>query len=286
MERSTKKHRVYLKNKKLRSRLKKCLGRSLHKQVPYEIWQQILKACPLQTMGTLAQLCRAFEEFVEEYRRSTFKVALEYRREGQIALARKYLRICAMNDDQEAMFHLAVGYAEAGWGLKQNHSTKKRWLEKLWKLNNTMAMAYYALGLHTSNKSTDRFTASHIRHKLKGTTGCGYFEKGILCIIDAGLDYRDFVPLLEKSAEEEDNEFAQTILARHYIFDVGNVQDELKFIHFALKAATKGNEAAQRMLRSRFKNHEDFSWFFSRSITYQRLHWKFLNAEAIKNKGF
>lgn len=238
MEGSTKKHRLYLKNKKLRSRFKACLGKSLHKQVPYEIWQIILKSCSLETMGTLAQLCKIFEEFVEEYRKSNFGVALEYRREGQITLARKYLRICAKNGDQEAMFHLAVAYEESGWDIKKNYKNAKRWFEKLKDLKHPCGMIYYADLLLHGRPSVEIIALAHsIAREALALDTCKTFEKGF-CYYE-GLGVRKDVAiaesLLKQSAEEDNNEFAQKILGNYY----GSKQQYDKASYYYLKAANQ-----------------------------------------------
>lgn len=271
MEGSTKKHRLYLKNKKLRSRFKACLGKSLHKQVPYEIWQMILKSCSLETMGTLAQLCKIFEEFVEEYRKSNFGVALEYRREGQITLARKYLRICAKNGDQEAMFHLAVAYDESGWGIKMNHSIAKTWFEKLKDLKHPTGMIYYANLVSRNVPSIEQLALAHsIAREALALDTCKTFEKGFCYCLGLGVtkDAGIAESLLKQSAEEDNNEFAQTMLGNYFCF----VTRRHNNISYLLKAANQGYRKAQLLCSEAFFGSlldKDISKAFSKKFQNQ-----------------
>lgn len=239
-------HRSYLKNKKLRSRFKTCLGNNLYKQVPYEIWQQILRSCSLQTTCTMAKLCKAFEEFVEEYRRSNFGIALGYRREGQLTLARKHLHIFAKNGNQEAMFHLAIAYRETRWGIPTNQKKGQRWLKKLNDLKHPAGMIYYAKTL--SRHSVQEVALIHsIAQEALALDTCKNFERGVCHYEGLGVpqDIDMALTLLEISAEEDNNEFAQCMMARHY--DITNPPRLDKMLYYILKASNhdQGYKQAQ-----------------------------------------
>lgn len=249
MENANKKHRVYLKNKKLRTRFKNSFANPLLKLIPYEIWQMIITMCHLRIVGNLTQLCKSFGEFVEEYRMSTFTIALAYRKECQIALAEKYLRKFAKNNNQEAMFHLAMTYRMGGWNIQKNRGAANRWLAKLSNLGNL-------LGALLSDNVP----------KIVEFDVCSNYEKALLHNIGIGgveMDQKKYIEFMEKSAENDNNEFAQ------YTLGLSSYQDDVqKKIYFAKKAAIQGYKPAQELLFHLYRyieNYTDAFYWLKRS---------------------
>lgn len=241
MENTNKKHRVYLKNKKLRTRFKNSFANPFFRLIPYDIWQMILMMCHLRIVGNLAQLCKCFGEFVEEYRMSTFTIALAYRKECQMALAEKYLRKFAKNNNQEAMFHLAMAYRHGGWKIQKHKGAAKRWFIKLAETGNLIGAIF-----------------SDTYHKFKFEfDSCSNYEKGWCYYHGIGgveTDYEKSIEFFEKSAEDDNNEFAQ-----HRLAEMCDPNDIEKKIYFAKKAAEQGYKPAQELLFHTYRKIEDYS---------------------------
>lgn len=251
MEGQVKKHRAHLKNKKLRSRFRECIGNPLMNQVPYDIWKAILLFCHLKTVGKLAQLCKTFREFVEEYRRGTFGVALEYRRENQIRLAGKYLYIHATkNQNPEAIFHLAMAYTYSGWGFQKNASARKKLFLKLTNMKYPPGMIHYAEILLCKQKGIQ---ASEIALEALGMTTCKDYERGLCYFHGLGVprDLNVAIGFLENASENDNNEFAQEMLASYY----WRSKKLDKAEYFAEKAAQSGFMMAQWLLAYRFERN-------------------------------
>lgn len=262
MENSKKKHRVYLKDKKLRTRFKNSFTDLFYRLVPYEIWQMIIMFCHLKVVGNLAQLNKVFGDFVDQYRRSSFSIALAYRRENQIPLAKKYLRICAKTGDQEAMFHLAMAYKDSGWGIKKNRGSSQRLFLKLANLGSAKG-AFYCESINIGGYFDNGYCSNYEKGLYYMYVNLNRTDNGIEYFEDKAIEY------FEKAAEEDNDEFAQYELTEHY-----PMYNE-KAIYYALKAAEQGYKPAQIFLSELYtspynlKEKCKFSWHWRKRSSYQ-----------------
>lgn len=116
MEQEQKKPRLSRKNE-ARRLLKGCFEDTLFSFVPFEIWRDIVLKLDLKSMTKVAQTCWGFKELVDNAGENDFDLALGFRKEGQIEIALRYLKLCANHGNHNAMFHIGNAYWCSGFGL-------------------------------------------------------------------------------------------------------------------------------------------------------------------------
>lgn len=81
-------------------------------------------------MTVVSQTCWGFKEIFEIIGGESLNLALIFRREGQIHLALKFLKLCVENEDTNAMFQLGYSYFLYGWGINEDKKKAFEWFKK------------------------------------------------------------------------------------------------------------------------------------------------------------
>jgi TPR repeat protein len=135
------------KQKSLRTLLRECFGETKlpQKWLEVDIWQLIIVNADLQSVSTMAQTSKAFNQLVEDnYRTNNLKLAKRYLREGQTRMARRCLENCVEHGNPEAMFCIGYAYFSGGWGLKPSNQNMYEYLKMSADAGNPRGMVYYA----------------------------------------------------------------------------------------------------------------------------------------------
>lgn len=186
---------------------------------------------------------------------NNLNLALLLRKEGQIALALKFLLKCAENGNSAAMFHLGYGYQNGGWGLRE-FSFKKGalWLKKSAENGHAGGMALhagdllYGFGIEQDISLSKVWGAKAL--SSKDSFAMGYYLRLRRFEDTDSLEKSYF--LLEISACEG-NEFAQFAMGRHFEDGDGVKKDMQKALYWYLRAAENclyvGQYAVARIYR-------------------------------------
>lgn len=154
MERGAKKKKNIPKEP--RTVLRECFKKSsLQSLVPFDIWKVIVAYTVLRTIGNVAQLSRGFRELVRQLRRSDIRMALGYRKAGQIPLARYCITICAEHGNAHAMLLLGIAFSYGGWGYDKDKERRHYWLKKAAEAGDAIGMSLFAHHLNRNASHDD-----------------------------------------------------------------------------------------------------------------------------------
>lgn len=131
MERVSKRLKIFITSE-LKTLLKQCFKNPLYAQVPFEVWLDIVWKADLKSMLTIVSTSTTFKELVDKHLKHDVRFALMCRREDQIPIARKCLKMCAKDGDPTAILHLALATEWGGWGLSKRCilNKTKDWIKK------------------------------------------------------------------------------------------------------------------------------------------------------------
>jgi hypothetical protein len=104
-----------------RSLLRRCFRNSLFSSVPFDIWKDILNKTTEETTNTivtLTQTCRGFQDLVQFLQVNNLVLAKRYRRDGWIAQAKKCLENCVEQGNLDAKYCMADAKRFGGWGFE------------------------------------------------------------------------------------------------------------------------------------------------------------------------
>lgn len=227
------------KQKTLRTRLRDCFGKPSLPQshVPLDIWKHILQTADIQSMGKMAQTSKAFEEVVrEKIRTNNWELALRYRKEGQIRLAKWCLKSCVKHGHPHATFHLGYAHINAGWGVNVHQNTKaKKYMERAIELGSEHALVLGTRIGHQQIQSTNPLVLAYMH--LFGKDGSSAL----------GLQY------LEQAAQNGD-EFAQHQMGKQLQYGYITDKDIKKALDWYTKSAEQGYACAQYSLCCYYTN--------------------------------
>lgn len=233
----------------MRRLLRMCFRNVAPAQVPLEIWWDIVLGTELPAMTLLAQTCKGFWELVDEIRRRNIKIALEYRRMGQIPLAKKCLKMCADHGIPEAMFHMGYAKQFGGFGFKKSYGCND-WIEKASNAGYPLAMAmtaYLYRFVHVREMLTEKVMLS------KDSCAIGYCRWQQESWMEGVSHF--------KASANSGNEFGQFHLA--YCYEVG--VDELVprdldlAVYWHTKAAEQGHAKSQYFLYQHYRSRNKCS---------------------------
>jgi hypothetical protein len=143
MERGLKRSKIFITSE-LKTLLKQCFRNPLYTWVPFEVWLDIVWKADLKSMLTLVSTSTAFKELVDKHLKHDVRFALLCRREDQIPIARRCLKMCAKDGDPTAIMHLGLARQWGGWGLSKRYLLNKAmdWLKKAAENGNVFAAMY------------------------------------------------------------------------------------------------------------------------------------------------
>lgn len=131
--------------KEHRTLLRECFKKSSRcSLIPFDIWKVVVARAALRSTGNVAQLSRGFRELVRQLRRSDIKMALGYRKAGQIPLARHCVTVCAEHGNTRAMLLLGIAFENGGWGYSNDNEKQHYWLKKAAEGGDATGMALFA----------------------------------------------------------------------------------------------------------------------------------------------
>lgn len=247
MERVSKRLKIFITSE-LKTLFKQCFRNPLYAQVPFEVWLDIVWKMPLQAIFAIVASCKAFKELVDKHLKHDVRFALLCRREDQIPLARRCLKMCAKDGDPTAILHLALVVGWGGWGL----SLGKPYINNCFEIMIDSGNVYVGVMWWVSsendiikyNEHTKEYD-NKIEELLRKTPswklivhiGNAVFWKGGMY----GEHVKLAVEYLEPLANDGD-EFAQFLLGRIYS------QNRRKSLYWHTKAAEQGNYMSIKQL--------------------------------------
>lgn len=261
---------IHSRKNEARSLLRKCFKNNIFSFVPFEIWKEIVSFAEARTICFLTKTCWGFKELVENIGENNFKLALLFRKESQIILAKKYLLLSANNRNPIAMFHLGfASFHVGGWGLKVDCEGAAEWFKKSAEAGYGPAMALYAncfkWGHGVSKNQNLRNTWGKKALSSNNLFAAGYCYSMTL---GTSTDYERACNLYEVLGEEGD-EFAQYMLGNLHEYGLGVAKDYERALYWYLKSAENGlvnsQFAAGYLYRDGFGGKVDkemaISWF-------------------------
>lgn len=207
MENPQKRGRQYYDDR--RRLLKHCFRyNTKQREVPFEIWQDIIKNADLKVIALCTQLSKGFKQLVESV--NCMDLVMKYKRIDQIQISLKYLKMLCNDNHPEALMHLGMAYWMRGWGVEQSNEKACECFSKSGSLGNCVAMVLFAYIVLFVKKSIESDLAyTYIEYVLKSD------DKLAL-----GLYYCHFADDDDKASEmflysaiDDNNEYAQYWLA-------------------------------------------------------------------------
>lgn len=237
--------------------IKECIKRdSVVYQMPIDIWKHFLdRHVDAKTLTLMMRTCRPLYELIKHICENNVRIAWECRKYNQITLAKKWLLCCAENGNTDAMFHLGFAMKNAGgWGYKQNTVQGLYWLKKAGKAGNISAMACCPTFQRDFTGSGDSDNENYWEEAENDEREARILESGNTFAIGYWYYYVDkridkAYNFFRKSAEEDNNEYAQYYLANH-----------VDYKEWMKKSADNGFGPAQSMYARQCYTIRDF-WF-------------------------
>lgn len=229
------------RGKTIQTMLRECFGNVVHKLIPKEIWQYILLNTNPRDISTIAQMCKAFNELVEQVIRSNnLKLAKQYLREGQTKMALRCLKNCVEHGNTEAMFVMGYAHTRGGWGLEFDGYKSREYFKMAADGGNRRGMVFYeCIYKPYQNNSYGKSLLDSDDFFVRGYS----YYRGNHCFIS----YETALNYFTKSAMMED-EYAQYYLGLCYMNGYGTYGDEQKAIEWFTKSAEQGLYVAQEQL--------------------------------------
>lgn len=255
MERVVKKRKLREMRRSLRASAASAVA-----QIPFEIWWDIVCKINIEVMHLLAQTTKGFWMLVKEIRRRNIKFALEYRRIGQILLAKKCLEMCARHGIPEAMFHLGYAKQCGGFGFKGKWHKNNVWMDKASKAEHPFAMALVACRHTTDLQQKQQLVEKVFLSKDPFALGWCHMQ-----IPEVAGRHKN-LSLLFEIAANQGNEFAQYSLGFCYETGSGGKEKDTEMaLLWYTKSANQGSVIAQKRLYQIYELLHDESlyqfWF-------------------------
>lgn len=225
------------RGKTIQTMLRECFGNAVQKLIPKEIWQYILMNTNPREISTIAQMCKAFNELVEQIIRSNnLKLAKQYLREGQTKMALRCLQNCVEHGNTEAMFVMGYAHTRGGWGLEFDDDKSREYFKMAADGGNHKGMVFYEC-IYQSYQNN-----SYGKSLLDSDD---FFVRGYSYYDGAAVDNNQAIYYFTKSAMMED-EYAQYYLGLCYMMN--DREDKEKGIEWLRKSAEQGLYVAQEQL--------------------------------------
>lgn len=234
--------------KEARTLLRECFKKSsLYSLVPFDIWKVVVARAALRSIGKVAQLSRGFRELVRQLRRSDIRMALGYRKAGQIPLAKQCITSCAEHGNARAMLLLGIACTDGGWGYKGDNERRHYWLKKAAEAGEATGMALYARYLKFRSNEVTMWTRKALSSENRiAIELCQLFNLGTIVITTRAF----FLKIAAKNGDE----VAQYWLGVHY----EQKGDKESAFRWYFQAAEQGLAPAQYAVYYLYKHAYQF----------------------------
>lgn len=237
-----------------RSLLKNCFRSKIFSLVPFEIWMFVVNNADVETVVSLWQTCWGFKELVDHVGENNVHLANNFRKEGRVSLALKYLLKCTEKGNSLARFHMGYAYLCDGWGLKRDGKIATDWFKKAAECGNGSGMAMYAYCLRTATKQGEEVDLSNVwGHAALTSTSffalgsCYYHGLGTSMNLEKAAYY------FEISAKDGD-EYGQFRFAYCLKYGQGLERDYVKALFWFKKSAEQGLAISQYHMGCMFRD--------------------------------